>query len=117
MKKLLFKKETDGRWYVDLPEWTGSKADLEMVAGADTLLNYIAQGKAEAWMYISEQPFDNCDTMKFVRMADEIGNGAFYFMEKYNGVTIDLYLWLCNVVLFIFEKFPENFHIAPANID
>jgi len=35
-RKLKFYKEADERWYVELPEWEGSKADLEMVAGADT---------------------------------------------------------------------------------
>jgi hypothetical protein len=26
-----FYKESTGRWYVDLPEWEGEKAEIEMV--------------------------------------------------------------------------------------
>ena len=39
---LNFVKEEDNRWYIDLPNWEGDKADLEMVMGADTLLEYIS---------------------------------------------------------------------------
>jgi hypothetical protein len=28
---LNFVKEEDNRWYIDLPNWEGDKADLEMV--------------------------------------------------------------------------------------
>ena len=31
------------RWYIDLPEWLGPRANLEMVAGADTMLDVFAQ--------------------------------------------------------------------------
>ena len=41
MKNLKFKKEEDNKWYIDLTEWTGDKADLEMVAGADILLDIL----------------------------------------------------------------------------
>ncbi len=37
MKKFKFNKEAQNRWYIELPEWTGSKSELEMVFGADTL--------------------------------------------------------------------------------
>ena len=37
-QNLKFNKEAD-RWYIDLPDWTGTKGELEMVAGADTLLD------------------------------------------------------------------------------
>jgi len=36
MRTFRFYKDTDG-WFVDLPEWTGEKWELEMVSGADTL--------------------------------------------------------------------------------
>ena len=39
-QNLKFNKEAD-RWYIDLPDWTGTKGELEMVAGADTLLDCV----------------------------------------------------------------------------
>ena len=39
--QLAFVKEKSGRWYIDLPEWEGAHANLEMVAGADLLLDHL----------------------------------------------------------------------------
>ena len=41
MKNYTFNKE-QGCWYIDLPDWTGTKAELQMVAGADTLLDHLS---------------------------------------------------------------------------
>ena len=61
MKRLRLYKEEDNRWYVDLPDWTGSKSDLEMVAGADAMLDYFAEGENSIWLYISDEYFANSD--------------------------------------------------------
>ena len=45
MRNYKFYKEETGRWYVDLPEWEGEKAELEMVLGADTFLEILSQGE------------------------------------------------------------------------
>lgn len=109
MKKLKFYKESDNRWYVDLPEWTGSKEELEMVCGADTMLEYMSQGKSFVWLLLSEQDFENSDKLEFLRNADE--NGAFYKIDNYRGVEINLEMWLCDVTKFVFGYFPENIFI------
>ena len=36
-----FTKEANGRWYVDFPNWPLEHYQLEMVAGADDLLNIL----------------------------------------------------------------------------
>ena len=38
MKNYTFNKE-QGNWYIDLSNWYGTKAELQMVAGADSLLD------------------------------------------------------------------------------
>ena len=53
MKLLKFYKENDNRWFVNLPEWKGNKDDLEMVMGADTMLDYISDGENEVFLYLS----------------------------------------------------------------
>lgn len=107
MKELKFCKETSGRWYVDLPEWTGSKSDLEMVCGADTMLDYISEGEFELILFVSEKEFDGSNKLKFIRMADEVENGAFYEIDEYNGLEFKLEMWLCDVLKYVFEGFPE----------
>lgn len=113
MRKFKFYKEADGRWYVDLPEWPGSKADLEMVAGADAMLEYMAEGEGEVRVYISEEEFEGAETLRLEGKAEDIGSGAYYFMQRYRGINIDLKMWLCDVVLFIYSgKFPDKLFIS-----
>ncbi len=59
-----FYKEEDNRWYIDLPEWEGSKEDLEMVLGADVLLFNLANEQDEVYVEFGSEPFDNCHTLK-----------------------------------------------------
>jgi hypothetical protein len=111
-RKLKFYKESDERWYVELPEWEGSKADLEMVAGADTMLNYMAEGQDHVNLYLSEEEFDGADKLEFLRMATEIGNGAHYIMKSYAGIEFNLNLWLCDVTVFVFGKMPTYIYLS-----
>ena len=49
MKEHRFVREGMG-WYIDLPEYLlqgGDKGDLQMVSGADTMLDIIAEEKSE----------------------------------------------------------------------
>lgn len=110
MKILKFYKEDDGRWYVDLPEWQGEKADLEMVAGADKTLDYISDNDNSIKLLFSEEFFDYSNELKFQELATEYGNGAFYYLENYNGVNVDMNMWLCDVTKFVFGGFPENIY-------
>jgi len=112
MKKMTFNKERNGNWYVDLPSWTGDKADLQMVCGADTMLDYIAQGSNQVTLNVSEQNFENADNLKFKGLAHDIGSGAFYTMETYKGISIELEMWLCDVMLAVFNGFPKNIFIS-----
>jgi len=111
MKNLLFYKESNGDWYVDLPEWEGSKSDLQMVEGADTMLEYMAEGNNIVWTHLSDEHFVGSEEMKFIRTADEVGNGAYYKLETYKGINIDLEMWLCDVTKFVFGDFPKSIYI------
>lgn len=111
MQKIKFYKEVPGRWYVDLPDWQGPKADLEMVEGADNMLEYAAEGECEVYLNISENNFDGADVLEFISMSEEIGNGAYYKLEKYKGIEINLKMWLCDVCQWHFGKFPNKIYI------
>ena len=111
MKRFKFYKEESDRWYVDLPDWTGTKEDLELVAGADTMLEYMSEGEKEIWLVLSEEKFENGDTLEFIRLATEFENGAFYLMKNYKGIEINLELWLCDVLNFVFKKFPKVLYL------
>ncbi len=112
VKTLKFYKESENRWYVDLPEWPGSKSDLEMVYGADSMLDYMAEGEGQIWLVLSDEAFENADELRFLRLTPEIENGAFYKIENYKGIEINLEVWLCDVTKFVFGDFPKTIFIA-----
>lgn len=112
MRRLRFYRESDTRWYVDLPEWPGSKSELEMVCGADNMLEYMSEGKGEVALILSEEEFEGSDRLEFLRLAHEFDDGAFYVLERYKGVFIGLEMWLCDVTKFVFGDFPKTIFIS-----
>ena len=113
MKRLKFVKDTPGiRWYIDLPWWEGSRAELEMVDGADTMLNILSEGNSEVVLYVSENEFEGSDKVEMIRLATEYGNGAFYKLDNYKGKQLNLEMWLCDVTKFVFGDFPNKFFIS-----
>lgn len=103
MELFKFVKEEDNKWYIVLPEWTGSKEDLEMVMGADTLLDIVAQGEYEVYMNISDKEIpDYTFVLTFLREEFE---GATYIL---NSEMFEFEVWLCYVTKFVFNKFPEK---------
>jgi hypothetical protein len=110
MKTLDFIKEDTGRWYVVLPEWAGQKEALEMVLGADTLLDIAAGNKCKSVrLNISEKQFDGSDELLLTKI-DKI-EGAFYRLTEFEGKNIDLDMWLCDVTKFVMGGFPEKIYI------
>jgi hypothetical protein len=104
-RRLKFEKEmTD--WFVDLPEWEGPRADLQMVAGADTWLDLLCQGEWDVWMTISNEKFDGAEKLIMIEEADAEVGGAYYIAETYQSLEYNLKMWLCDVTKFVFGDFP-----------
>lgn len=114
MEKFRFYKEGNN-WYVDLPSWTGPKSDLLMIGGADTMLDIISNNGAEVTVFISEKKFDGATELTFKSFATDIGEGAYYLLETYEGNTLNMSVFLCDVTKFVFGKFPEKLFIAPVS--
>lgn len=98
----------DGRWYADLPAYIeagGSEADCEMVAGADTWLDFLSGYSDQVTLELSvKEPLKNSIT----RISTDDGNfGATYETIEYNGQLRHHILWICPVTLFVFGEFPE----------
>jgi hypothetical protein len=97
-------------WFVDLPEWEGSRYDLQMVMGADSFLDILSQGENEKHVLLSDEPFDGCYELIFIGLGriegPEIGEGAWYKLENYLGIDFKLQMWLCDVTKFVFGNFP-----------
>ncbi len=115
MRELKFYKETDNRWYVDLPDWKGSKAELEMVLGADSMLEYMSEGTGKVCLCISESHFDNSDLISLQEILPIETGGANYFISHYKGIEINLHMWLCDVMLHVFNSFPNRIYVSLVN--
>lgn len=107
MKNFRFNREEDNRWYVVLPEWTGSKEDLEMVCGADTMLDILSQGADSVNVSLSTEPFQDYKYM--LSYLNESNEGGDYLLTS-DLLTFDV--WLCHVTKFVFGNFPKRIYLA-----
>ncbi len=109
MRHFKFYKDEFG-WFIDIPDWIGYRWELQMVMGADTFLDIIAQGKNEISLILSRQPFEGSDTLHYQYQGrldgPECGEGAWYFLNEYNGTPMNIQMWLCDVTKYIFTDFP-----------
>ena len=110
MNTFRFYKENTGEWYVDLPEYPGPKADLQMVAGADTFLDKLANKSNIVSLTVSEEPFEGSEQLKLVKeCTPEIGGGD-YILETYKGEEINHQIWLCEVMRYLYGKMPRDIY-------
>lgn len=107
-----FYKTTAKRWYIDLPEWEGSIDELEMIQGADTMLDMVSNNTVECHLTISEEPFDGADEIRLVTdLSDSVG-GADYFMERYQDNIVNQNMWLCLVTVYVFNALPPLIYVS-----
>ena len=115
MKTYKFYKDSNG-WFVDLPESNFSKMELEMVAGADTFCDVLAQGENEIYVILSDTPCEGCEVLQFTNLGKvegfEFGSGAWYFLNEYQGISYCMEMWLCDVTKFVFGKFPKIIYFS-----
>lgn len=110
MKRLFrFNREEDDfgtyRWYIDLPEYSGLKADLEMVSGADIMLDKLSLTDSVDCV-ISDGSLVDWDLL-----LEPLGEEGYYITTshkmQYDGISV----WLCEVTKFVFGYYPENIYI------
>jgi len=113
MKNYRFIKEPAG-WFIDLPEFLeqgGSKGDLEMVEGADTMLDIIAQGNSAVTLAIEETDFEGAELVQLTEKCDPYVGGGYYVLRNWNGKEVNHTMWLCAVTEFVFGYLPEKIFI------
>jgi hypothetical protein len=111
-KYRFYKNEVE--WFVDLPEYLekgGSISNLEMVEGADTMLDIMSAGKKEVILNMSTEKLDNSDRLTLKEKCEPLKGGAYYFMKEFEGKEINLTMWLCQVVEFEFGEIPTNIFV------
>jgi hypothetical protein len=113
-----FIKEPTG-WYIDLPQYLdqgGSKGDLQMVEGADTMLDIMAGGNDSIILAISEKSFDEADRLQLTEKCDPYIGGGYYLLHSWEGEPVMKNMWLCAVTEFVFGYVPEQIFIKRVTI-
>ncbi|MBP5513392.1 MAG: hypothetical protein J6Y04_01235 [Bacteroidaceae bacterium] len=100
--ELTFEKWENGQWFVVLPEYDGDQEDLEMVDGADNLLDFLTTDGLYVTADVSMEEVTNSFVLNLVA-HDEMGGT--YQIKELEGFNQDV--WLCNVIHFLFGKHPE----------
>ena len=113
MKQHKFVREGSG-WYIDLPEYLeqgGSKGDLAMVAGADTMLDAIAGEDDSVTLLLDTQPFPGADELSLTQVCEPAMGGGYYLLKEFEGKVISHNMWLCDVTTFVFGTLPPKIFI------
>lgn len=112
---LAFVKEDNGNWYIDLPQWKGSHGNLQMVAGADRLLDYLLSdgNRVEVQVVKSRdriREYENNDmSIKCRRVDDNSVYGATYTVLDLENHEDKM--WICPVTLFVLGEYPQYLYI------
>lgn len=109
----------ESEWYIDLPEYLeqgGAIGDLQMVDGADSMLDVMADNKDAVILSISKEPFEGADVLVLTERCDPFIGGGYYLMEKYKGEEINRTMWLCQVTEFVFGEIPEQIFVRQENV-
>lgn len=100
-----FYKDDDG-WFIDLPNWIGTKGQLAMVEGADLFLDNISDHQSETHVEMSLQPMVG-DYYELSKQTD-LYDGAWYSYINDND-EVDA-MWLCGVTEFVFGYMPDKIY-------
>lgn len=113
MKAYKFTK-TGQAWYIDLPEFIeqgGSVDDLQMVDGADKMLDLMAGNESSVMVYAAKEPFEGADVLVLTEKCDPYIGGGYYLMAQYEGQEINQTMWLCQVTEFVFGDIPPQIFV------
>ena len=108
--KIKFEKEENNNWYVVLPEWEGSKEELQMVMGADIMLDIIAKTNNTVELEITLEPEEGYNYLKLIDDYTNTIGGGIYLLQYFEDKEINLDMWLCSVIVYVFGFLPEDIY-------
>lgn len=94
-------------WYVVFPDYVGEQEDLEMVEGADEMIDTLSIDMKTLSLEVSEEE-PTVGEYFILEMEAHDDEGAFYNVidcPEYNGT-----IWLCNVTHEFFGDHPEKLY-------
>ena len=123
MEKRFYKE--NGIWYIDLPEFLeqglGTKANLMMVDGADTFLDFLSDNGNELSVEFSHETFEDQTYTLHAQHAGsnqelltEIGHAPVSYGMYYHVLELDnMRIWLCPVTEYVFGgTYPNKIYVS-----
>lgn len=110
-KHLSFTKESNGNWYIDLPDWEGGHEELQMVSGADDFLDFLSNNGKKCHLLVCANDCSHKHDGKLVKVEDTSDGGAWYELWNYDGVFYEntkSRMWLCSVTQYVFGELPDT---------
>ena len=116
----------DNKWYADIPNHT--LEENEMVMGADIALEYLAEGRTELFITLTDE-YPGWNVPIELKRKDHDDEGAYYtvsgllFMDFMITCSEQLSnmrplggfrpeVWICNVTHDVFGEHPEHIYIT-----
>lgn len=107
VNKLTFVKLCN-KWYIDLPSYEGELPELQMVAGADDLLQEIAN-KSDKTNQVTIEIVENRKESDIqLDLVELTQSGGTYKVHSTENQFETKQLWLCNVTKFVFGDHPKE---------
>lgn len=109
---LTFVQDSDDRWYIDMP-WSGNRANLEMVAGADDLLTYFdTEKKRKVVLHVvpSEKQLSVENHTELRQIDKSTFGGSHYDATDFEGFRMKK-IWICPVTLCVLGCYPKYLYI------
>lgn len=113
---LTFVQDPDERWYIDMP-WSGNRANLEMVAGADDLLSYLDTEnlhKVTIHVIPSEKPLEVENHTELRQIDKSLTGGSHYDSTDFEGFRMRK-IWVCPVTLCVLGRYPKYLYIQKVS--
>jgi hypothetical protein len=104
---ILHFEKTDGKWYLKHDEWKGDKADLQMVAGADFLLEAIKHRPNEVCISVLTEKTYSPILMDSLRLTHAMALDA---QGNYIVPLVEWKFWLCPVAKWVFGYMPTDLY-------
>lgn len=108
IQKIKFYKERTGKWYVDLPEWSGEKENLEMIYDVGDLLEMLSQGENAIYIQIGDEKFPGSNPLILIEMDFSKFTGGWYHLPSYSEKELNFKIFIGEWIKEYFGKFPEN---------
>lgn len=109
---LTFVQDPDTRWYIDIP-WDGNRGNLEMVAGADSLLSFLdTEHKHSVTIKVvhSDRPIAVDGYTQLRQIDKSLLGGSHYDTTAFNNPEIPK-IWLCPVTLCVLGQYPKYIYM------